>query len=112
MQAVSSGRHIRFLQQVRLHEESIPGCIFEIPLHAGKTTVIEKRVRVLLDRETPNIESSDPWQAHTDAWTALWRDCDIEMDTDEFRAQCGGTSFSFCAAMPQMIRMFPLAREA
>ncbi len=83
MQAVSSGRHIRFLQQVRLHEESVSGFIFDIPLRAGKTTVIEKRVRVLLDRETPNIESSDPWQAHTDAWTALWRDCDIEMDTDE-----------------------------
>ena len=65
MQAVSSGRHIRFLQQVRLHEESVSGFIFDIPLRAGKTTVIEKRVRVLLDRETPNIESSDPWQAHT-----------------------------------------------
>ena len=63
--------------------EETDGFIFDIPLRAGKTTVIEKRVRVLLDRETPNIESSDPWQAHTDAWTALWRDCDIEMDTDE-----------------------------
>ena len=83
MQAVSSGRLIRFLQQVRLHEESVSGCFFEIPLRAGKTTVIEKRVRVLLDQETPNNESNDPWQAHTDAWTALWRDCDIEMDTDE-----------------------------
>ena len=83
MQAVSSGRCIRFLQQVLINGKPVPGCSFDIPLRAGKQTVIEKRVRVLLDQEAPNAESDDPWKAHTDAWAALWRDCDITLDADE-----------------------------
>lgn len=83
MQAVSSRRCIRFLQQVLINGESVSGCSFEIPLHKGKPTVIEKRVRVLLDQEAPNAQSDDPWQAHADAWAALWRDCDITLDADE-----------------------------
>ena len=83
MRAVHSGRCVRFLQQVRVQGEPVPGPAVEVPLSAGKPAVIEKRVRVLLDQEAPNAESEDPWQAHTDAWEALWRDCDIAMDTDE-----------------------------
>ena len=83
MQAVSSRRCIRFLQQVLINGEPVCGCSFAVPLRAGKQTMIEKRVRVLLDQETPNAPSDDPWQAHADAWAALWRDCDIEMDADE-----------------------------
>ena len=83
MQAVSSGRCIRFLQQVLINGEPVSGCSFELPLQAGKLTVIEKRVRVLLDQETINADLDDPWQAHIDAWAALWRDCDITLDADE-----------------------------
>lgn len=83
MQAVSSGRCIRFLQQVLINGEPVPGCSFTVPLRAGQPTMIEKRVRVLLDQESINAESDDPWQAHTDAWAALWRDCDIKLDADE-----------------------------
>lgn len=83
MRAVSSGRRVRFLQRALVHGEPAIGSAFEIPLSAGKPAVIEKRVRVLLDQETPNAESDDPWKAHTDAWAALWRDCDIALDADE-----------------------------
>ena len=83
MQAVSSGRLIRFLQQVYIHGVPVPGASFEIPLVPGKPVTIEKRIRVLLDREAPGAGLKDPWQAHIDAWAALWRDCDVELDADE-----------------------------
>ena len=83
MQAVFSGRRIRFLQQVLIGGEPVSGCSFAIPLQAGKPAVVEKRVRVLLDQETPNAGPDDPWQAHADSWAALWRDCDVTLDADE-----------------------------
>ena len=83
MQAVSSGRRIRFLQQVLINGEPVSGCSFTVPLRPGQSTMIEKRVRVLLDQEPANAASDAPWQAHTDAWTALWRDCDITLEADE-----------------------------
>ena len=83
MQAVHSSRKISFFQQVLIDGKPMSNGRMEIPLQAGQTAVIEKRVRVLLDDEQANDAPLDPWQAHADAWAALWRDCDITLDADE-----------------------------
>ena len=82
MRAARSGREIRFYQRTRIRGKTVPGSKAEIPLRAGVPVVVEKRVRVLFDQERPSAETEDPWQSHADAWAALWRDCDIELETD------------------------------
>ena len=83
MQAVHSNRKISFFQQVFSDGKPISNGRIEISLQAGKTVLVEKRVRVLLDGEAPVDPLSNPWQAHADAWAALWRDCDIVLEADE-----------------------------
>lgn len=53
----------------------------EVTLKAGETWTAEKQIRILMDDETPDKAPDDPWLANEKAWAALWRDCDIQMDT-------------------------------
>ena len=48
-------------------------------LQAGQTATIEKRVWL---GDAPAV-ADDPWQASTERWRQLWRDCDIELDADD-----------------------------
>ncbi len=52
-------------------------------LEAGETWTVEKRVRVLTAGETANPESGDPWAESAEAWAALWRQCDIQVESDD-----------------------------
>ncbi len=52
-------------------------------LEAGETWTVEKRVRVLTAGETANPESGDPWAESAEAWAALWRQCDIQVEADD-----------------------------
>ncbi len=56
-------------------------------LLAGEAWRVEKRVRVLTGGEAPHADVPDPRAAHTDALAALWRDCDIEIDSDDSNLQ-------------------------
>ncbi len=53
----------------------------KVTLKAGETCTAEKQIRILMDEEKPNNAGADPWLANESAWAALWRDCDIQMDT-------------------------------
>lgn len=75
MRTTHNGREIRFII-------SLTGSL-ETTLRAGEALLIEKQVRVLVDGEAPHPNASDLWEAHREAWYALWRDCDIRLDADE-----------------------------
>lgn len=56
-------------------------------LRAGETWCVEKHVRVLAFGEPAAEPSPDPMAAHTAAWQALWRDCDVEVEADDPQLQ-------------------------
>ncbi len=57
--------------------------VLDVHLEAGETWTVEKRVRVLTAGEAANPESRDAWAASAEAWAALWRQCDIRVDSDD-----------------------------
>lgn len=75
MQTVHSHRRVRFLITLMGRMQA--------HLEAGESLTVEKRVRVLVDEESPRAEAADPWAENEDAWAALWRDCDIQLEGDE-----------------------------
>ncbi|MDR3050675.1 MAG: hypothetical protein LBU67_02995, partial [Oscillospiraceae bacterium] len=54
-----------------------------IALKQGETLCVQKQVRILVKGEPSTAQPADPWQSNEDAWAALWRDCDIQIDADE-----------------------------
>lgn len=83
MRAVHSGKRLRCLCRLFANGQEASENVISIPLRAGKGVLVEKRVRVLLDDERANREADDPWGDNAAAWEALWKDCDIQMETDE-----------------------------
>lgn len=49
----------------------------------GESWTLEKHVRILLSGETCHPDAAEPWAANADTWKALWRDCDLEVDSDD-----------------------------
>ena len=74
MQTVHSHRRVRFLITLTGRMQA--------HLEAGESLTVEKRVRVLVDEESPRADAADPWAENEDAWAALWRDCDIQLEGD------------------------------
>lgn len=83
MRAVRSGRRLQCLVRLFVNGQETEENALSIPLCAGESVVVEKRVRILLDDERPNRETDDPWEDNAAAWQALWRDCDIRLGADE-----------------------------
>lgn len=52
-------------------------------LKAGEDWTIEKRIRILTGAEERKDRLEDPWQANRQAWEKLWRDCDLEIESDD-----------------------------
>lgn len=51
-------------------------------LAVGEEWTVEKQIRVLCGNETANADACDPWAEHEKAWSRLWDDCDIVIDSD------------------------------
>ena len=74
MRTVHRHRKVTFRQTLLLNGQPFRGDTVRPPC------VLEKRIRILVDDETPNADAADPWEAHRDAWRGLWRDCDMQAD--------------------------------
>ena len=83
MEAVHSGRRIRFLQSLYAGGTHCGTDRIRAACRAGEILRIEKRIRVLFDGEKAGKDGPDPWDAHEVAWGSLWRDCDIRLDASE-----------------------------
>ena len=83
MEAVHSGRKIRFIQNAFFNGQPVQETKIHIDLKAGEPVTVEKRIYILLDGETPDNDAGDPWEEHYQAWNKIWQECDIELDADE-----------------------------
>lgn len=83
MCALHSGRTIQFLRTLAIDGHPVPEARCKVKLKAGIPAVVENRIHIVFDGEKETAECPDPWSAHETAWNELWKDCDIELDTDD-----------------------------